>query len=76
MVGLESGRHYGTAANRCLGASGANAYANEVHGHASQLKCMQLTCATDAPPIKCSGSGASDTVLANRHCEARLNKEV
>ncbi|GBP86876.1 hypothetical protein EVAR_83475_1 [Eumeta japonica] len=25
-----------------------------------QLKCMQLTCATDAPPIKCSGSGASD----------------
>ncbi|GBP40247.1 hypothetical protein EVAR_37648_1 [Eumeta japonica] len=28
---------------------------------------MQLTCATDAPPIKCSGSGASDTVLANRH---------
>ncbi|GBP09120.1 hypothetical protein EVAR_77958_1 [Eumeta japonica] len=32
-----------------------------------QLKCMQLTCATDAPPIKCSGSGASDTVLANRH---------
>ncbi|GBP89421.1 hypothetical protein EVAR_89129_1 [Eumeta japonica] len=28
---------------------------------------MQLTCATDAPPIKCSGSGASDTVLTNRH---------
>ncbi|GBP98060.1 hypothetical protein EVAR_98496_1 [Eumeta japonica] len=27
---------------------------------------MQLTCATDAPPIKCSGSGASDTVT-NRH---------
>ncbi|GBP86574.1 hypothetical protein EVAR_69094_1 [Eumeta japonica] len=24
-----------------------------------QLKCMQLTCATDAPPIKCSWSGAS-----------------
>ncbi|GBP48096.1 hypothetical protein EVAR_74601_1 [Eumeta japonica] len=23
--------------------------------------------ATDAPPIKCSGSGASDTVAANRH---------
>ncbi|GBP73364.1 hypothetical protein EVAR_60598_1 [Eumeta japonica] len=31
-----------------------------------KLKCMQLM-ATDAPPIKCSGSGASDTVAANRH---------
>ncbi|GBP72661.1 hypothetical protein EVAR_83171_1 [Eumeta japonica] len=42
-----------------------------------QLKCMQLTCATDAPPIKCSGSGASDTVARQpSHCEARLNKEV
>ncbi|GBP49234.1 Transposable element P transposase [Eumeta japonica] len=42
-----------------------------------QLRCMQLTCATDAPPIKCSGSGASDTVASQpSHCKARLNKEV
>ncbi|GBP58288.1 hypothetical protein EVAR_11566_1 [Eumeta japonica] len=34
---------------------------------------MQLTCATDAPPIKC-GSGASDTVLANRHLVLGLIK--
>ncbi|GBP33424.1 hypothetical protein EVAR_6772_1 [Eumeta japonica] len=40
-----------------------------------QLKCMQLTCATDAPPIKCSGSGASDTVASQpSSCKARLNK--
>ncbi|GBP27101.1 hypothetical protein EVAR_16771_1 [Eumeta japonica] len=38
---------------------------------------MQLTCATDAPPIKCSGTGASDTVASQpSYCEARLNKEV
>ncbi|GBP24393.1 hypothetical protein EVAR_19268_1 [Eumeta japonica] len=42
-----------------------------------QLKCMQLICATDAPPIKCSGSGASGTVASQpSYCEARLNKEV
>ncbi|GBP91468.1 hypothetical protein EVAR_67040_1 [Eumeta japonica] len=42
-----------------------------------QLKCMQLTCATDAPPIKCSGSGASDTVASQPSpCKARLNKET
>ncbi|GBP09173.1 hypothetical protein EVAR_4045_1 [Eumeta japonica] len=42
-----------------------------------QLKCMQLTCATDAPPIKCSGSGASGTVASQpSYCEAGLNKEV
>ncbi|GBP42183.1 hypothetical protein EVAR_25808_1 [Eumeta japonica] len=42
-----------------------------------QLKCMQLTCATDAPSIKYSGSGASGTVpLQPSYCEARLNKEV
>ncbi|GBP70947.1 hypothetical protein EVAR_48955_1 [Eumeta japonica] len=41
-----------------------------------QLKCMQLTCATDAPPIKCSWSGASGTVASQpSYCEARLNKE-
>ncbi|GBP62730.1 hypothetical protein EVAR_56248_1 [Eumeta japonica] len=42
-----------------------------------QLKCMQLTCTTDAPPIKCSGSGATGTVASQpSYCEARLNKEV
>ncbi|GBP50044.1 hypothetical protein EVAR_39621_1 [Eumeta japonica] len=42
-----------------------------------QLKCMQVTCATDAPLIKCSGSGASDTVVRQpSYCEARLNKEI
>ncbi|GBP27059.1 Peregrin [Eumeta japonica] len=42
-----------------------------------QLKCMQLTCATDAPPIKYSGSDASSTVASQpSYCEARLNKEV
>ncbi|GBP83139.1 hypothetical protein EVAR_90294_1 [Eumeta japonica] len=32
---------------------------NEVHGHASPIKMKQLTCTKDAPPIKCSESGAS-----------------
>ncbi|GBP85534.1 hypothetical protein EVAR_58069_1 [Eumeta japonica] len=32
-----------------------------------QLKCMQLTCATDAPPIKCSGVVHPTQLLANRH---------
>ncbi|GBP81660.1 hypothetical protein EVAR_28749_1 [Eumeta japonica] len=38
MVNLESGRHYGTPLIGVLDASGANAYVNEVHGHASPIK--------------------------------------
>ncbi|GBP30171.1 hypothetical protein EVAR_94479_1 [Eumeta japonica] len=42
-----------------------------------QLKCMQLTCTTNTPPIKCSGNGASSIVASQpSYCEARLNKEV
>ncbi|GBP09382.1 hypothetical protein EVAR_5806_1 [Eumeta japonica] len=62
-----------------LDASGANAYANEVHGHASPIKmyATHMCNVCTAPPIKCSGSGASDTVaLQLSYCEARLNKEV
>ncbi|GBP21789.1 hypothetical protein EVAR_10968_1 [Eumeta japonica] len=42
----------------------------------SQLKCMQLTCATDAPPIKCSGSGASDTPASPVQPDPDLEMEV
>ncbi|GBP97615.1 hypothetical protein EVAR_72618_1 [Eumeta japonica] len=77
MIGLKAAVITARPLIGVSGASGANAYEIKCMATPPQLKCMQLTCATDAPPIKCSGSGASDTVASQPSpCKLGLIKSL